>query len=698
MSTPTERLDTATSSALAEGGAQHDEPAVALGVLGDSAELVHHAAALAAHPDAHIVATALAGAGAEADEALRAFAAHLKAQRSPLTLLETVDALLADERVVQVHGAHLHDVLLPSRPEQASEPHLAAIRMEACVRLVLLGARSPWGVIGALSDATEQPPEHQQRLPRLIGALLDASGGPVVPADARPPLRSALTALATAGHPDAVYEVAVDRLRLALELAVDEAPAAVRAAVDQLHAVARGQENRFDATTLASAGQALLALHKRDLVAVRSAADAAQQAADTIALHLRGMHVRPWTAARRATQGGWLTFADDLTRLAEELEHDSFLDTHTALVVVGNAYARARAVSPAGPGASTVVRARIENDVASKGAMLGQLERALDLDRRRDQPLLPEGAALLAKALRERSSGARDAQGGRPSGAGESTSGEDDDPEPAGPTAHRPASEPHSDGAIEATSAPAAELPVALRQVFGRARASALLRQIADPHALELVADALLQDDIAGLLPDDDPIVGLLEERLLEELSTNEHFTGLAAQRFWRLTRLTVRFVRQALDVGAPYLRPYGSRDQAPHEVQLQRHFLEWLALLVPGQFREVPDVGTGRADVMTVFGDGMDFITEVKREFDDVSPRALEDAYLGQAASYQATRLPLGSLLTLDLTPHHDVVAHLLDLVWVAHHTPQNSTVKRTVLCAVVVGNRPPPFSTRRS
>jgi hypothetical protein len=694
VSTPTERLETATSSALAAGGAQHDEPAVALGNLGDSAELVHHAAALAAHPDAHIVATALARAGAEADETLQAFAAHLKAQRSPLTLLETVDALLADERVVQVHGAHLHDRLLPSRPEQASEPHLAAIRLETCVRLVLLGARSPWGVLGALSDATEHPPEHQQRLPRLLGALLDASGGPVVPADARAPLQSALTGLASAGHPDAVYEVAVDRLRCALEHPPDEAPAAVRAAVDQLHAVAREQENRFDATTLASAGHALLALHDGDLGSVRAAADTAQQAADTIALHLHGMHARPWTAARRATQGGWLTFADDLTRLAEELEHDSFLDTHTALVVVGNAYARARAVSPAGPGASTIVRARIENDVASKGAMLGQLERALDLDRRRDQPLLPEGAALLAQALRERSSGARDAQGGRPTGVAERASSEDDDPEPAG----RPASERHSDGAIEATSAPAAEPPVALRRVFGRARASALMREIADPYVLERVADALLQDDIAELLPDDDPIVGLLEERLLEELSTNEHFTGLAAQRFWRLTRLTVRFVRQTLDVGAPYLRPYGSRDQAPHEVQLQRHFLEWLALLVPGQFREVPDVGTGRADVMTVFGNGMDFITEIKREFDDVSPRALEDAYLGQAASYQATRVPLGGLLTLDLTAHHDVIAHLLDLVWVAHHTPQNSTVKRTVLCAVVVGNRPPPSSTRRS
>jgi hypothetical protein len=696
VSTPTERLETATSSALAAGGAQHDEPAVALADLGDSAELVHHAAALAGHPDAHIVATALARAGAEADETLQAFAAHLKAQRSPLTLLETVDALLAEERVVQVHGAQLHDRLLPSRPEQASEPHLAAIRLETCVRLVLLGARSPWGVLGALSDATEHPPEHQQRLPRLLGALLDASGGPVVPADARAPLQSALNGLASAGHADAVYEVAVDRLRCALERSADEAPAAVRAAVDQLHAVAREQENRFDATTLASAGHALLALHDGDVGAVRAAADAAQQAADTIALHLHGMHARPWTAARRATQGGWLTFADDLTRLAEELEHDSFLDTHTALVVVGNAWARA--VSPAGPGAITVVRARIENDVASKGAMLGQLERALDLDRRRDQPVLPEGAALLAQALRERRSGTRDALGGRPTGAAERASSEDDDPEPAGRPAHCPASEPHSDGAIEAPSAPAAELPVALRQVFGRARASALLREIADPNVLERVADALLQDDIAGLLPDDDPIVGLLEERLLEELCTNEHFTGLAAQRFWRLTRLTVRFIRQTLDVGAPYLRPYGSRDQAPHEVQLQRHFLEWLALLMPGQFREVPDVGTGRADVMTVFGDGIDFITEVKREFDDVSPQALEDAFFGQAASYQATRLPLGGLLTLDLTAHHDVIAHLLDLVWIAHHTPQHSTVKRTVLCAVVVGNRAPPSSTRRS
>jgi hypothetical protein len=698
VSTPTERLDTAIGLALAAGGAQDDEPAVAVADLGDTAELVHHAAALAAHPDAHIVASALARAGAEADEALRGFSAHLKDQRSPLALLETVDALLADERVVQVQGAHLHDVLLPSRAEQASEPHLAAIRVEACVRLVLLGVRSPWGVIGALSDATEQPPEHQQRLPRLIGALLDASGGSVLPTETGAPLRSALTALATAGHPDAKYEVAVDRLRLALELAAAEVPKAVRAAVDQLHAVARDQENRFDATTLASAGQALLALHDRDLAAVRAAANAAQQAADTIALHLRGMHVRPWTAARRATQAGWLTFADDLTRLSEELEHDSFLNTDTALVVVGNAYARARAVSPGGPGTNTIVCARIENDVARRGAMLGQLERALDLDRRRDQPLLPEGVALLAQALREHTSGARAPQGGHRTGAAEGASGEEGDPELVGRLAPPPPSEPLNANATEATPATVAEPPVALRQVFGRARASALLRDNADPQALERVADALLQDDVAGLLPDDDPIVGLMEERLLEELSTNVHFTGLAAQRFWRLTRLTVRFVRRSLDVTAPYLRPYGSRKQAPHEVQLQRHFLEWLALFVPGQFREVPDVGTGRADIMTVFGDGVEFITEVKREFHDVRPQALEDAYFGQAASYQATRLPLGGLLTLDLTAHTDVVAHLLDLVWVAHHTPQNSTVKRTVLCAVVVGNRPPPSSTRRS
>jgi len=654
VTSPGQRLHQLLSDAQARGV----EAAVSLSDLGSLTEVAEHARDLASHRLAPYAARAFASAEVEADQALLAFARALPEQQSLLALHDTCDVLLGDARVVQVVGGPLHDALLPSLEDRVGRPLLAATRLAAALRLALLGARPPWKVLAALTDdVTAMPEEHRDRLARLIGVFLDTQD----PAAGRADLLAQLGRLAELDADDALAELGAQALRDALSHAdpglVRERFLSAAAVLDR--AVER-DEQRDDCVALAACARAVVAFADRDAGTLRESAKLARAASDTLALGLLGTHTRDWTAPRRSAQAGWLSLASALDASATELEHDAFLDTSEAVVALAEAYGDIRTVSPAGQAAARLARPRIENDVASRLAMVAQLERAVALDRGRDRPVLPSGAAELLAAVRGRTAT-------RPGPDG-------DDPE-----------EPDPAGALPAATPLAGLLSVPQLEAL-------LAEHPHSRHALEELAAMLMADDLLGLVPDADPALALLEERLLVDLGQNEYFTGTAQQDFWRLARLTVRFVQSTLDHATNYLRPYGDRAAAPHEWELQEHYAKWLGLLMPRVHMEVSDLGTGRCDVLVVMRHGSEFAVEIKRELADASQTAIEDGYLGQALEYQGARLPLGGLLVLDLTTHGGITPHVADLLWVAHRRPTSGAVLRTALCGVVVGNRPPP------
>jgi len=189
------------------------------------------------------------------------------------------------------------------------------------------------------------------------------------------------------------------------------------------------------------------------------------------------------------------------------------------------------------------------------------------------------------------------------------------------------------------------------------------------------------------------------EEELLviieEGLKPNPALNTPAGATFLDLVTTTLRFLRLTADVAASYSRPF-SAGEAPVEAELQEHFFWYLGStgLGDASFMEVPNVATGRVDVL-VFGEsGTRFATEVKRELDNASIDALADSYFGQAVDYQVNNEPLGQLLVLDLTDHSRGVPTVSDSVRTETRTVAGSV--RSVVIFVVRGNRPPPSAIR--
>ena len=88
--------------------------------------------------------------------------------------------------------------------------------------------------------------------------------------------------------------------------------------------------------------------------------------------------------------------------------------------------------------------------------------------------------------------------------------------------------------------------------------------------------------------------------------------------------------------------------------------------------------------------------MTEVKRELNDASNGSLAAQYSGQAAEYATSNMPLGQLLVLDLTDHRFGGRHLNDSAWVTHRLPEHGATRRSIVVAVVTGNRPTPSQIR--
>ncbi|MDR6200162.1 hypothetical protein QE374_002071 [Microbacterium sp. SORGH_AS428] len=182
---------------------------------------------------------------------------------------------------------------------------------------------------------------------------------------------------------------------------------------------------------------------------------------------------------------------------------------------------------------------------------------------------------------------------------------------------------------------------------------------------------------------------------ILVGLRENPAFHTPAGAAFLDLVRTTVRFVRQAAEVKSAYTRPFKD-GEAPREAALQEHFYWYLGSTGLGDstFTEVPNLATGRVDVLTVGEGGARFVTEVKRELTDASINALADSYFGQAAEYLSNGLSLGQLLVLDLTDHSRGVPSVADSIHV--ETRQVGGSARTIVIFVVRGNRPQPSKVK--
>lgn len=176
-----------------------------------------------------------------------------------------------------------------------------------------------------------------------------------------------------------------------------------------------------------------------------------------------------------------------------------------------------------------------------------------------------------------------------------------------------------------------------------------------------------------------------------EGLQRNPAFETAAGAAFMDLVKATVRFLRQAADVKSDYTRPF-PEGEAPHESALQQHYFWYLGSMGLGDssFIEVPNISTGRVDVLMIGEGGSRFITEVKRELYNASFEAISKAYFGQAADYQANGAPLCQLLVLDLTSHPRGVPDVVDSVHVETRSVGGSS--RSVVIYIVRGNRPSP------
>lgn len=655
MTTPEDRL-----LELARAGKQ-----VTIEGLGNYAAVHHSMHVLAANRFAPLVAETLirdagsfAGEEGRWDALVKAFCAGLRDQTSLLAAIDTYDILLASPEVVAVAGQVLHDSALPDTQQIATHPALAGAGLEAVLRVVLLGAASRYQVMATLVGIvqTMSSLDLDDRISRLIGIALDVWNDPSDAAE----LTKALQVLAQRGAEDAEVELARHALRVAAtqtDVTVMRQRLAQAAAAFE-HA-AGAHESRDDAVSYAAACRAVLAFHDGDRNAIHAAAAIAKETARRRGLLVHGMHQRVWTTPRRQSEFAWHSLAWRLEDAAAAIDDDEFLDTWEALGVILNVYCEDRAVSPSGSQLAPLVAPRIENEIAQRKGMLRQLQRAIDIDVRRPKPTLPrEAQTLLAEATR------------------------------------RAAREPHSDKEAH-TAADVGPLG----QLLGKQQALILLSEQPENRVLfnDLAAFILANSTAGPVLSH--VIAGPLLDELLQGLDDNPAFQGDVRVEFGIVVSHTIRFLLWAADYARPYTRALKEGEQKPHERELQVDF--HLALSMTPELAghaglELSDVATGRADIYTVFNSGRRYLTEVKRELNDASNGSLAAQYSGQAAEYATSNMPLGQLLVLDLTDHRFGGRHLNDSAWVTHRLPEHGATRRSIVVAVVTGNRPTPSQIR--
>lgn len=630
---------------------------VQLESLGTTAELAAEAADLAAGPFAPVLAAAFCAEhrsgkwSTEVGSAFLGFVSGLDKQRSYLALRDVADILLDDEKTLVAVGSAIHNALLPDAETIDRNPLLAGLRLDIALEVVVRTTIPPYQVLGVLTrPVSDQPEDFDQPLARALGVASDFWTTSAEQA------RFAVTLgeLAARGCEDAAYELAVSRLRLALgSQRKDGVLEGIRVAQAEFDALTRSSEGRDDASAFAQACAALIAFDQADRSALESAAGKARALANRRSLLELGMHDRGRATAGQIAEMAWASLAWRLETAAVELEEDAFLDTWVAVDAIIQVYEADRQFANLGT-INALVRPRIVNVLARREAMAHQLERAVAIDRKLSETSLPpEIYELLDLVHRARAAGRESA----------------DDPEEPSP----------SDTHLRALLGPAAHLLSEL--------------QVDDRKRLEAAAHQTFIGTLDADRPTNDYIDQLVA-RLVADLTQNDAFTGKAKSNFSLLILFTVRFLVHVNDFAQPYTRPISAGAVAPLEVELQKHFHQFLsATELAGRVgMEHANIAGGRADVITTFDGAQRFVTEVKRELGNASREALQASYLAQTLEYQSTNEPLGQLLVLDLTSHSSGTPNLKDSIWITHQRDQSGRVTASAVVAVVRGNRPSP------
>lgn len=642
-------------------GARTDPSAVTLDSLGTVAEIVAEASGLAADPLAPYLAYAFCAQlrdGSWTEEytmALRSFASGLAQQHSYLALRETADILLGDERALSLVAATLHDALLPGEAAIASSPLLAGLQLDIALEVAAKTTVAPYRLLALLTGPVHDYPEDfNDPLARALGVAADIW----TTSTERARFAVTLAALAERGSEDAAYEGTVGQLRDALmQSRKEEMVGKIRDARNGFEAIARQREGREDAAAFAQTCTALIAFDEADKTALSMSAQAARSIADQRSLLTYGMHSRHQATARHGAQLAWISLAWQLEVAAAELEEDAFLDTWVAVDAIIKVYEADRQFTNLQT-VTSIIRPRLVNEIARREAMAHQLERAITVDRRRDEPELPLEIYELLDLVHRGRAARRE-----PSDA----------PEESSP------SEPY------------------LRALLGPA--STLLSGLESPRRakLEEAARQTFVGSFAGDRPANE-LIDRLSAALAADLTENAAFTSMAKADFSLLVVNTVRFLVYVGDNSQPYTARIPHGGVPPLEADIQNHFHQFLSAseLAGRVGKEHSNIAGGRADVIATFDGARRYVTEVKRELSNAARTSLETAYLAQAVEYQSTNEPLGQLLVLDLTEHSDGTPHINDSIWVAHRRDAVGTVTNSTVVAVVRGNRPTPSAMR--
>lgn len=208
---------------------------------------------------------------------------------------------------------------------------------------------------------------------------------------------------------------------------------------------------------------------------------------------------------------------------------------------------------------------------------------------------------------------------------------------------------------------------------------------------------AALQTESLG---DPKPVVLRVIDRVRGQVAANSYFTQDVAQDFTALLAKIVKFVARCLDTdriedaGVDYLF-HDVNTADPLEEQLaydMRRFLASSEFSRGSFYSEVRAVGHGRVDVLCIFATHR-FVAELKKENDDASWDALADQYGAQGAAYQATDVPLGFVVTLDLTRDPQSPPPLLDECFEVRHLRfEGSEEPRTLVFVRVPGRQQRP------
>ncbi|WP_203823614.1 hypothetical protein [Actinoplanes palleronii] len=600
----------------------------------------------------------LAEPGGAAPDDVTALLRGLTQQHSVLALLDATDELLGSVAFVESYGVRLHRAFLTGA--SAARPLVAGAFAEGALRLAITGVGDIMRtVVMVTPDAVDDlDPDYAERLPRLIGAALDVWGGE------RAISESLLRTLAELRqHPaaaaGAAFEFGLHQIRSAADPSTEDPIAVLVVARKNLAHAEVAEECGDDAALYGTGIDAVMAFRRGDQLALRDVQRRMLRLLDERANGLRRGHVPAWRRSRAEAGFAWARLVTILARALDATTRPAWLDAWPMIDALLDAYALDRAVVPV-PGAvdqdglARVVRPVIASALRGRETLLVQLRVAAADDTDRVGRLREIIARL------------------------------DVSPEPSLDDDHE------RSRLVSLAPSMVAEL--------GLPAATRLARQV-DDDALRMIEGVAYNAVVRhGSLRD--PVIAGLLEGLTTGLQSCPDYTGSVRQSFDALLTETVTFLATRHDLqrsaAVDYLFPARS---PPREARLQEDFADWLRRgpLAGHIAVEVPNVATGRVDIMVGFG-ATRFFIEVKRELRDSSRAELERSYLAQAADYSGTSATLGMLLVLDLTPHPAGVPHLSECAWVASRRPPGSTVDRHIVAGLVIGNRPTPSAYSRA